>query len=195
MIRVTPPKAPDHFKNKVQTPGMAFLKPFLDKGTKPTSWKNKDFWKHVRKDLREAFNSRCGYVAMRELGDGEVDHFISKDEEPAKAYEWDNYRFANNEVNKKKNTAKAVLDPFKVEDDWFEVNLVSGEVVIKDVPPGLRQLAEDTITDLGINKDSYNKTRLVYSEGCMKDRPSEQELARIEKLAPLVAKAIRKFWE
>ena len=198
MIKVTRVPAPADFDEKVKVPGMVFLRPFLDADAKPTSteWKNHDYWKHARPALREAFNCRCAYLAMREIGDGEVDHFESKSDEPAKAYDWNNYRFANGEVNKKKSKSDQVLDPFLVEANWFRVDLVSGKVVATDhIPVEYRTRAEETITRLGLNKKSYRDTRLCYSIGCFERAPTNEHLELIADLAPLVAQAIRELWD
>lgn len=128
MIRVSRTHPPPNFEDEVKKPGMRFLRTFLINNTKPQTkdWKNKDYWKCVREALRKDFHQKCGYLSMREHGEGEVDHFISKSEAREKAYEWTNYRFANAEVSKKKLTAETILDPFDVEDGWFRVDLRDG---------------------------------------------------------------------
>lgn len=173
MIPVANPIPEPEEMQQVRQKGLAFLQSLDAEGIKPLTahWKGKDFWLSVKPQLRSAFSNRCAYLAMRENGEGEVDHFISKNEDPTQAYNWNNYRFASNEVNKRKLNRKSeqFLDPFLVQENWFEVDLVSGKVLPTDeIPDALRQKTEDTIEMLGLNKDSYKETRLEYSSGCLK---------------------------
>ncbi len=88
-----------------------------------------DYWSPFRDGLREGFVRRCGYFAMY-MHDGAVDHFISwencKETAPHLAYEWSNFRFIAPSLNSKKGTLDdQLLDPFEVQDDWFEVEIPS----------------------------------------------------------------------
>ncbi len=197
MIKVLRKPAPEKFECAVRKKGMNFLKPFMASQTKPTAqdWKNKDYWNEVKPELRSAFEGRCAYLAMREYGDGEIDHFVSKNINPELAYEWENYRFANSEVNKKKSNSTDILDPFIVEDHWFRVDLVTGKVLSTDyIPAEYREVADNTIKKLGLNKNSYRLTRLSFSEESLKEHPSESHMKLLSNFAPLVWKAILEYW-
>jgi hypothetical protein len=134
---------------------------------------------------------------MRESGDGEIDHFISKSESPEKAYDWGNYRFANNEVNKHKLKVshKEILDPCEIEDNWFKVDLISGRLLItKELPEELRKKAETTIEKLKLNKESFCETRIMYFEKYLRKKPSQADLNLVRELAPLVAESLDTHW-
>ncbi|WP_228019853.1 hypothetical protein [Sphaerospermopsis sp. LEGE 08334] len=54
----------------------------------------------------------------------DLEHFLSCENHRHLAYEWTNYRFVSGWVNSSKGTLdNQVLDPFEVEDDWFEILL------------------------------------------------------------------------
>ena len=120
----------------------------------------RDFWFPFREDLAEGFNWLCGYSAVR-LSKGTVDHYRSKDPKPSESqnpglvYEWSNYRFADADINNSKrketNGDPLVLDPFEVQDGWFELLIPSLRLRITDkLPVALRNRAEFTVTKLGL---------------------------------------------
>ena len=84
-----------------------------------------------------------------------MDHFIPVAElkqtaRDREAYEWTNFRYADGPINQKKHK-KTVLDPFKVEDNWFEIQLPSLQLVLTAaVPHAQRALAEFTIGPAGL---------------------------------------------
>ena len=123
---------------------------------------------------------------------GTVDHYRSCDADRKQAYEWANYRFASAWINSSKRTADdAVLDPFQVEDGWFEILLPSLQLVLTDaVPQGIKKIAEHTLTRLHLRDDERvirqrREWYRMYQDG-------ELNLEGLEKKAPLIARAIRK---
>jgi hypothetical protein len=51
-------------------------------------------WLGFQPELAEGFGYLCGYSALY-VANGEVDHFVSRDEDPSLLYEWTNYRYAD----------------------------------------------------------------------------------------------------
>jgi hypothetical protein len=54
-----------------------------------------------------------------------LDHFLPKIQHPTQAYEWSNYRLASPRLNSHKSDNPDVLDPFRILQDWFVLNLTN----------------------------------------------------------------------
>jgi hypothetical protein len=184
VINVSPPQKPPDFDDKVRKPGNAWL------AAHPTG-RPSPYWSKCKSALADGFRDLCAYSAMYESV-GTVDHFHPVDTHRHLAYEWSNYRFASGWINSSK-LAKVVLDPFEVEDGWFEILLPSLQLVISDdIPPEKRQLAEYTLGDKGLHlRDDERVIRqrqkwynLYLNEGL--------PIEILEQMAPLIARAIRK---
>ncbi|WP_437762522.1 hypothetical protein WMF27_45885 [Sorangium sp. So ce281] len=105
--------------------------------------------------LADGFKNRCGYSAMW-TPRGTVDHDLSRSTHPERTYEWDNYRFASGEMNSRKGTWNdRVLDPFEIEDGWFEILLPSLELVMVEerIPAEQRDRARFTLKKLRLQDD------------------------------------------
>ena len=123
---------------------------------------------------------------------GTVDHFVSTDK-GGDPYDWANYRFAQQRINstKQDEDLQAWLDPFEVDDDWFEVILPSLQPVLTHAAPmDLREVAMLTL----------NRLKLIDGENVVRQRQhwfieySEDRLP-FEGLvihAPLIARAVDK---
>lgn len=184
MIHFDASPEPDDFNEKVRQPGAAWL------ALHPTG-RPKDFWGKCKGDLADGFRSLCAYSAMFEPV-GTVDHYLSCDADRQQAYEWSNYRYASGWINSSKRTADdTVLDPFQVEDGWFEIILPSLQLVLTDVvPPEKKELAEFTLTRLRLRDDE----RVIRQrrEWYRMYQVGELTIDGLEKKAPLIARAIRK---
>jgi hypothetical protein len=79
------------------------------------------------------------------------------------SYEWSNYRYAAGWINSsKKDLDDRLLDPFEVEDTWFEIILPSLQLVLTDkVPKEQRLKAQFTLQHLGLD---YNERILRQRE-------------------------------
>ena len=122
---------------------------------------------------------------------GTVDHFVSCHENRSLAYEWGNYRYCSAWINSAKgNTLAAeLLDPFEVEDGWFEIHLPSLQLRVSEtVPHPRRERAEYVLNRLRLRDDErmmrqrsvwYN----LYQSG-------DLTLEGLGKMAPLIAAAI-----
>ena len=158
----------------------------------PEAKRPKDFWSPFKGELAQGFHSLCAYSAMFEPV-GTVDHFVSWHEDGSQAYEWDNYRYCAQWINssKKSEPSSNLMDPFAVQDGWFEVILPSLQLkVTHSVPDALRAIAEHTIKRL----------HLVHDERVMRQRREwyrmyqcrELSFDGLKKKAPLIAAAVEK---
>jgi len=123
---------------------------------------------------------------------GTVDHYLSCKNHPSRAYEWSNYRYSSGWINSSKGTQdEAVLDPFQVDDDWFEVLLPSLQLVLTDaVPPEELDRAEFTLRRLHLDHDErVLRQRRQWYEMYQK---GNLPLPGLEKVAPLIARAVHK---
>ena len=124
-----------------------------------------------------------------------MDHYVSIVEDVQQAYEWDNYRYASHFMNSSKGGRKKkdmrVLDPFEVEDGWFEIILPSLQLVITSaLPKQLEEQAQYTLGTLHLQDDERvirqrQEWYRMYEEG-------ELSLEGLRKKAPLIARAIEK---
>lgn len=184
MIHFDEVPEPAAFRERAAVPGVQWLEEHPD-GRPPA------YWTQFRIQLADGFNNLCAYAAMYEAV-GTVDHFVSIDEDRSRAYDWSNYRFASAWANSRKSRAPSsdVLDPYAVEDGWFEVLLPSLQLVATDaVPPELRPRAEFVLDRLHL-RDHVEVIRCreawysMYREGNL-------TLDGLAQKAPLIARAVR----
>ncbi len=186
MIRVHPRPEPSRFDERCRKRGRRWLK------NHPGYSRPHDYWSEFEPDLREAFGGLCGYCAMLVMR-GQVDHFIpvvvfKAEENHHLAYEWSNFRYGEGTLNLRKATSR-VLDPYEVEDDWFQVLLPSLQLVLTEkVPENIRALAELTLERLGLRDHEvvvrYRREWFrMYQEGRL-------SLDGLRDVAPLVARAV-----
>lgn len=185
MIGVRPADEPERFDAACRRPGNEWL------AANPSASRPRPLWRAFTHDLAQAFEHRCGYSAVR-IQSGDVDHFQSWKHHRALAYEWRNYRYIDGRLNAKKQAADAaVLDPFEVEDDWFELLLPSLQLRATDrVPEHLRARAAYTLRRLGLDHDE----RIVAYRAqwyCMY-HCGKLSLDGLADVAPQIARAVRK---
>ena len=139
---------PPSFHEEARKPGNQWL------DNNPDAKRPRDFWSRFKIDLAEGFRNLCAYTVTHEPI-GTVDHFISFHQDKSLAYEWDNYRFASGWINSSKKTADdLILDPFEVEDDWFEIHLPSLQMRLTgNIPEEYRAKAEYTLKRLHLQND------------------------------------------
>ncbi len=157
-------------------------------------------WTKFESELEAGFHARCGWWAMR-IDSGSVDHFLSK-AKPANRgviYEWSNYRHAAGTVNgSKKNHDDAVLDPFEVGQDWFEVILPSMQLICTSrVPAHLQAKADFTLGKLHlVNGKKVRRNRMRWYEDYKKnlqDSSTGISIGALEHIAPLIASAVKRL--
>lgn len=188
MIRVPSPVAePSGFDARCRNRGNAWL------AANPNSNKYPNHWRMFEDDLGRGFSYRCGWTAMW-IDHGTVDHFLPKTDSlhRAQIYEWSNYRYASGSVNSSKREF-AVLDPFEVQDTWFEVMIPSMQLILTAaVPPQIRPLAEETLRRLKlVNGTKVRRSRVHWYE---QYRTGKIDHRSLHDHAPLVDRAVLQ-WE
>ena len=184
MIRVERVGEPTEFDRRARVPGHAWL------AANPGRKRPKDYWTPFKGELALGFRNLCAYSAMYEPV-GTVDHFVSCEEDRSRAYEWDNYRYCAAWINSSKGNVPAaqILDPFDIEEGWFELHLPSLQLRVSDrIPDELRDRAEYVL----------DRLRLCDDERVMRQRREwyrmyeDGEISQdgLEGKAPLIAAAI-----
>lgn len=187
MIRVAPPTEPPGFDADCRQQGNAWLTSHPDPKDDPPG----RYWAPFLKDLCEGFHNLCGYSALWNV-DGTVDHYLSRDNHRHLAYEWSNYRYASGAINSsKKKLDDKVLDPFRVQDDWFEILLPSLQLVpTPRIPPRFRPKAEFTLAKLHLRDgERIIRQRRVYYDLYAR---GDMNLRLLRRMAPLVAHTVYK---
>lgn len=194
MIPIRPKPMSDElrsrFEQRVRAPGRRWLE-----AHRADAGRNRppDHWREVLVDLADAFQRRCAYTAMWINCDGTVDHFVSIDEDPERAYEWDNFRYCVGWFNSKKQHARStdLIDPLLVEDGWFELSWPDLQLRVTSLcPTELRDRAERMLEDLELrNGRRVIENRRAYRR--LFERRGVEALDQIEEEAPMVARAIR----
>jgi len=151
MIRVELQPEPDDFHVKVRIPGQRCIRErtgrvavgelkrtsgqaFKKTADDPEDIKSKDFmpyWREATDQLMDGYDRICAFSCFyvhRITGNPTVDHMMPKSKASDQVYEWNNYRFACGLMNTRKSTCEG-LDPFEVEDDWFELDLADFQVI------------------------------------------------------------------
>jgi len=177
---------PNGLDVRAQQPGIDWLEAHPDEKVRP-----RDYWGAFKGELAAGFGHLCAYSALFEPV-GTVDHFVSCDEDRAKAYEWSNYRYASGWINSSKRNVRAeeILDPFEVEDGWFRLHLPSLQLAVEkqNVPAELLSRAEFVLKRLHLRDDE----RVVRQrrEWYRMYQDEELDLEGLRKKAPLIARAI-----
>lgn len=187
MKRVKPLKEPANFDARCRKRGQSWLT------ANPTFRRPKDYWSEFEPQLRTAFADLCGYCAMVTMK-SQVDHFIpvavlKTKNQVEQAYEWSNFRYGEGILNQRKSK-HIVLDPFKVRDTWFEIQLPSLQLVLTNaVPKTWKKLAEFTITRLGLRDSEVvvRYRRKWFELYCAQDLTIQGLTA----VAPLIAQAVQ----
>ena len=184
MIRFERVPEPADFDRRARAPGNRWL------ADHPGGRRPKDFWTPFKGTLADGFRNLCAYSAMHDAV-GSVDHFVSVDENRSQAYEWDNYRYCAAWINSSKGNAPAgdLLDPYEIEDGWFELLLPSLQLRVSDaVPEEFRERAEYVLIRLHLCSDE----RVMRQRREWYGMYQRGELTRdgLERMAPLIAAAI-----
>jgi hypothetical protein len=186
MIQFARVPEPSDFEACARVPGNAWV------DTHPDAKRPRDFWSPFKSDLATGFGDLCAYSAIYEPV-GTVDHFVSWHEDRSKAYQWDNYRYSAEWINKSKQNepSSKLLDPFTVEDGWFEVILPSLQLTVANSIPGeLRALAQYTLERLHLIHDE--RVTRQRREWYRMYQCGELNLSGLKKKAPLIAAAVER---
>lgn len=178
------PEPPD-FDEKARQPGLKWLREHAD-ANRPH-----DYWRPFTPALRKGFRGLCAYAVLH-TPVGTVDHYISFKGDRSLAYEWSNYRYASDLMNRKKsNRDDRVLDPHEVSDDWFEILLPSLQLVATDrLPPEQEERARHVLEEFGLRDDErIVRWRRSYYEQYLSGKLTFEGL---RDFAPLIARAVEK---
>lgn len=183
MIRLTLAQEPAEFDADVRQPGLRALdervgipvvrtsgKPYKVKAARKEDLKGTDFpayWTKALPDLLKSYGRLCAYTSFyiyKVTGAPSVDHAVAKTRDWRQAYEWTNYRLVCSLMNSRKGV-KNILDPTAVQDDWFELEFVSFQVMPRPELDGpLATIVQFTITELGLNEEACREVRAEYAE-------------------------------
>lgn len=165
MIHVAAQPEPAAFDAEVRQKGFAWLskkKITLDRPV-PSDTIIEPYWRYCLDDMYSSYSGCCAYLAIffeRVTGGGSVDHFVAKSQRADLAYEWSNYRLACSRMNSRKREYDDVIDPFEVENGWFQLELVSGRIFPSpQLPNEYKQALQATIDRLGLDDASNREMR------------------------------------
>lgn len=185
MIHVDKKKEPDDFYERVQRRGEAFLR------SRRPGQKLADYWRDILPDLHQEYGYICAYACSWVLQhERSVDHFKPKGKYPQYAYHWDNYRLAFASFNQLKGEYEDVLDPFIVQDGWFEIHFPS----LQTIPgPHLTATEEqqvlDTIKRLKLAEDPGIRERERWLIPYVRE---EWDFGFLKKRAPFLAGELKR---
>jgi hypothetical protein len=148
------------------------------------------YWRDALPELQAAFGQRCGYSAMHDLN-GTVDHFVPRSRDRSLSYEWSNLRYAAQWLNGAKGDREGIIDPFDVEDGWFEVLLPSLQLVVSaSAPAAVRHRLETTLRVLPI---AHDERIIRQRRAWLKEyEDGHVTLEGLRRFAPLVAAALER---
>lgn len=210
MIRVTPAPEPVPFDEAVRRPGLRAIAEMVGESPVPARRKGRPFnkiadsrdkipperfpayWTHALDDLMTAYNRICAYSCFRihpVTGGRSVDHMAAKSRAWDQVYEWINYRLACSLLNARKRDFGDVLDPFLIEDDWFEMELVGFQVKpAKHLDADTRVRVQGTIDRLGLNDFQFRFSRRRDAENHWAGVPFEVLMEE----SPFVARELKR---
>lgn len=175
MIHLEVAPEPAWFKEKVREPGENALALLAGRPTPhkrlgrpilPTKMVNGvqvpktiadfDYWADCLEELHDVYRGICAYYCFRveKASHPHTDHFVAKSDVcDDQAYEWKNYRLACGHANSCKQAHPDVLDPAKIEDGWFQLDVLT-EGVRADVglDDEVRKMVDHTILRLELDK-------------------------------------------
>jgi len=216
--RQTEPRPPDFdFDGRVRQPGLSALaeltgqKPTLRRpgprikqsaerieDLKPSVLRKHPYWTRALDALHKAYGGVCAYACfyIEPLSGPTVDHFVAiTGSELADAYEWGNYRLACSLMNTHKHNFSDVLDPFEVEDGWFELDLHTFRVKpAEGLDAEIWKRVDETRSRLDLDSRDCISMRRRYFERYWnpKDPGKPVPLWSLEQDAPFLAREMRR---
>jgi uncharacterized protein (TIGR02646 family) len=190
VIRIQKYPPPAHYFTRVHKPGNAYLL----RNPQPTSSElsRHSYWRAIHDDLYRLYNGICAYCSSwtprtpsGSVDRTSVDHFIPKSSDPILAYDWENFRLCRARINNNKGDSHIVIDPFHVQDGWFQIDFTTFLIISKEnVPQYLQSRITGTIDVLGLNDSEYVEERLeVIKQYCQQ----AVTLAELQRLYPFIA--------
>lgn len=156
-------------------------------------WRSRNYWIRVKGELYQAYDQICAYSCHwipADTGATSFEHFHPKEKYPNQAYEWSNYRLVCGTLNGRKGT-KEILDPFEIEDYWFEMEFPSLLVrPSQTLNKNEWESVSETIGILGLNDEATCwQSRFVYVREFCEQHVSFSFLKR---KAPFIAREIER---
>jgi hypothetical protein len=208
MIKVNEAPEPPIFHVAVRQPGLRAIAEMVGEEPVPPRAKGRKYkkiadsrdkipagrlpslWTKALDDLMAAYDRICAYSCFRihpVTGSRSVDHMAAKSRAWDQVYEWKNYRLASSLLNARKREFGDVLDPFLIEDDWFELELVGFQVKpAKHLDQPTRNQVQATIDRLGLN--DFRTSRERDAENYWKGVP----FSVLMEESPFVARELRR---
>jgi hypothetical protein len=179
-IRQFPP--PAIYESAVLRPGLRFLQ--RNPNPSASEFARHAYWKQIHNDLYHLYAGICSYCASwtpRNQGshpdNTSVDHFIPKSIQPRMAYEWNNYRLCRARLNANKADSMDVMDPFYIENGWFQIDFTTFLIVASlSLSPLIKEHVNLTIDTLGLNDNDYVEERIEVVKLYTLDRISINDL-------------------
>ena len=168
-IPVAEQPSPKEFHSTVGKKGAAVLAKHKPKPpVKSGFWEGKEHWRRALDDLSESYRRVCAFAAIRierVTGARSVEHFKPKRLYPELAYEWSNFRLVCGMMNGRKGDFEDVLDPFEIPENTFDLNPLSGEVLVhRDCPGKLIERAKSTNIRLKLNDGECLRVRREHMQ-------------------------------
>ena len=139
--------------------------------------------------MMTAYDFICAYSCFRihkVTGAASVDHMAPKSRRRDRVYEWTNYRLACSRMNARKNNFEDLIDPFEVQEDWFQLELVGFEVFANPtLDPVIRAKVETTVLRLRLN--DFSDDRATDAENYWS---GEVSMKILQQESPFVAKEL-----
>lgn len=210
MIRVECTPEPHDFDERIRQPGLRAVAELAGEANLPVrpgrprqpvaqtrdaipADKFPSYWTLAIDDMMTAYGRICAYMSFYiepVTGAGSVDHMLPKSVEWRTVYEWSNYRLACSKMNSRKNAYQDVLDPFEVEDDWFQLELTGYQVVAAPgLSPEVTQRVASTIDRLRLNDHDCLMLREAYAADYLVGHISRDYLGR---RAPFLARELER---
>lgn len=135
----------------------------------------------------------CAYTSIyieRVTGGASVDHMVPKSDSWQLVYEWSNYRLACSIMNSRKGVFTDVLDPFTIENKWFELELNGFQVLPgKGVASSLEAQIVRSIERLKLNGRDTRRLRQKYTFDYWN---GEISISYLTRRVPFVAMELRR---
>ena len=157
LIRVQRAPEPQDFDATVRQPG---------RQAQAAGESESALWRRCLPQLHQSYRGICAYACSYiELvtGGRSVDHFAPKSKATDLIYEWSNYRLVCSVMNSRKHHFEDVLDPFEIEDGWFQLEMSFFQVFPKpDLDPDLKDRIQATIDRLKLDNEDCRRLRATY---------------------------------
>lgn len=163
-MRIPRQAAPADFEQRVGEKGAAALNKHNPRTpVRGEFWKGREYWRNALDQLCDSYERLCAFTAIRierVTGSPTVEHFKPKAKYPELAYQWENFRLVCGLMNGRKGDFEDVLDPFELPDNVFDLNPLSGEIVVHgDCPESFKGRAQATIDRLKLSDPECNFLR------------------------------------